>query len=91
MVLGPKTIHKTINVYGFLGGMCEMMEGNPGTFDLEPPKAIWRRITEDRKMDWHRWIGTVMSRRTRYNVKNYRTSAKQNKQRPLEGTILCDP
>ena len=66
--LGPKTINKTKSVYGFLGGMCEMMETILG-----------------------RWIDTVMFRRTRYNVKNFTTSARQKKQKPLEGTILCDP
>ena len=41
MVLGPKTINKTINVYGFLGGMRDVMEAISGKFHVEPPEAIW--------------------------------------------------
>ena len=44
IVLGPKAINKTINVYGFLGGgggIRDMMEAIPRTFHMEPPKAIW--------------------------------------------------
>ena len=53
MVLGPKAKNETINIYGFWGVMHDMMEAIPGTFHMEPPKAIWCKITEDRKLDWH--------------------------------------
>ena len=86
MVLGPQTINRTMDVYGFLGGMCEMMEAIPETFHMEPPKAIWWRITENSKMDWHSDVQT-----NKIQCKNFTTSARQKKQRTLEGTVLCDP
>ena len=33
--------------------MRHLMQAISGKFHVEPPEAIWRRVIEDRKMDWH--------------------------------------
>ena len=56
-------------------------------------RSIWnpQRQFGEESLEIGRWIGTMMFRRTRYNVtKTLQLQLDRRKQRPLEGTILCD-
>ena len=69
------------------GGIRDGMEAIPGKFHEEPPKAIWWRIIEDRKMDWHSDVQT----KKREWKKRSQLQLDRRKQRPLEVTVSCDP
>ena len=63
MVLGPKTINKTIKVYGFLGGACVTWWKQLEESGMWSPQ---RQVGEE-SSKIGRWIGTVMFRRKRDN------------------------
>ena len=64
MVLGPKTINKTINVYGLLGGMRDVWNFRKVTCGT-PRGNLVKKSSKIR-----RWIGTVMFRRKKDNGEN---------------------
>ena len=87
MVLGPKTINKTINVYGLLGGMRDVWKQFQESDMWSPQRQFGE---ESSKIG--RWIGTVMFRRKKDNGENaHNFSYTEDKKIFSEGTILCDP